>query len=206
MIIEKISMFFFFADESGDINFKSGSKYFVYVGILTASMKECDKELNELKNNYEKRFHRKFQREIKAKKLEKEEIIYFLDELRKFDYGIFCAYIDTYDAQKKFNKNKNGNLKRMQLLEIVITSAYSIDHGINKIIIDKCLSQELLDNMRKRLSQKYKDIPKIEARNSRNVAGIQIADLIAWSIRKHLGGDSLYFSYIENKLRSKTEL
>ena len=67
MIIEKIFMFFLFADESGDINFKTGSKYFVYVGILTASKKECDKKLNELKKNYEKTFHRKFQREVKAK-------------------------------------------------------------------------------------------------------------------------------------------
>ncbi len=169
-------------------------------------MKECDKMLNDLKKNYEKTFHRTFQREIKAKKLEKDELIYFLDGLRKFDYGIFCAYVDTYDHQKKFNEIKDGSLKRMQLLEIVITSAYSVDHGINKIIIDKGLSEELLNDIRKRLSQKYKEVPKIDARDSRNVAGIQIADLIAWAIRKHLGGDSLYFSYIENKIRAKTEL
>ncbi len=199
-------MFFLFADESGDINFKKGTRYFVYVGVLIQSRKACDKKLAELKKNYEKVFHRKFQREIKASKLEKDEFIYFLDGLRKLDYEIFCAYVDTYEPKKQFNNIEDGSMKRMQLLEIVITSAFSVNHGVNKIIVDKGLSQELRNEIRKRLTQKYKEAPKIEAEDSRNVAGIQIADLISWAIRKHLSGDSLYYTYVEDKIRVKTEL
>ncbi|MBU0591580.1 MAG: DUF3800 domain-containing protein [Candidatus Micrarchaeota archaeon] len=199
-------MFFLFADESGDINFKKGSKYFVYVGILSESRKACDKKLIELKKRYETTFHRKFAREIKASKMEKEEIIYFLDGLKSLNYEVFCAHIDTYDSKKQFNNINNGSKKRMQLLEIVITNAYSVNHAVNKIVIDKGLSQELRNSIRTRLSQKYKEVPKIEAKVSHNVAGIQIADLIAWAIRKHLAGDSIYYTYIENKIRGKTEL
>lgn len=204
-------MLFLFADESGDIKHASGTRHFVYVGILTKSKKECEKTLDQLKENYVNVFHRKFfKKEIKASDLEQSEIIYFLNGLKELDYSVFCAHIDTYDAKKQFNLGKDGALKRMQLLEIVLGNVFAtaplFNDGIGKIVIDKGLSEELCVDIRKRLAEKYKDVPRIEAESSHKVAGIQIADLVAGVIRMHLKGDSIYFPYIKDKIRTMTEL
>lgn len=199
-------MFFLYADESGDVNFNTGTRYFVYVGILTPSKKVCDEKLSKLKKDYEKIFHRKFEREVKGSKMDKDEILYFLDGLKKLDYEIFCAYVDTYDSKKQINYIKNDSLKRMLLLEMVITSAYSVHLDIGKIIIDKGLPEEIRRELRKKLEQKYKEVPQIDAKVSQSVSGIQIADLVAWAIRRSLGGDSLYYSHLIDKIRAKIEL
>lgn len=143
---------------------------------------------------------------MKGAKLEQNEIIYFLDGLKTLDYEIFYAYADTYDSKKEFNRSCDGNLKKAQLLETVISNIYSANHAVNRIIVDKGLPQDVLDNLRERLSRKFKEVPKIEPKASHKVAGIQIADLIAWVLSRHLATDSIYFPYISNKIKTKTEL
>lgn len=198
---------FLFADESGDILFRKGKRYFVYVGILVKSRKECEKRLSELKLAYSNTFKRRFTKpEVKGAKLEQDEIIYFLNGLKTLDYGIFYAYVDTYDSKKEFNKICDGNLKKAQLLETIISNIYSTNHAINRIIVDKGLPQDVLEKLRERLSKKFKEVPKIESEASHKIAGIQLADLIAWALSRHLTKDSIYFSYISDKIKTKTEL
>jgi len=200
-------MFFLFADESGDVNFKTGTRHFVYVGILTKSKKNCEQKLNDLKSGYKDVFRRKFQKkELKASKLEKDEFIYFLDGLRSLDYEVFYAAVDTYDSKKDFNTSGDDRTKRAYLLQLVISSAFLANAELGKIVIDQGLSKDVRDELRERLNEKFKAVPLIEAERSHNVAGIQIADLVAWTVRKHLGGDNLLYTYIEDKIRAKIEL
>lgn len=200
-------MLFLFADESGDITFGKGTKYFVYVGILTPSKKDCETVLGKLKTNYEKEFGKKFtKKELKSCDLDKSQMLYFIKGLRELDYEIFYAYVDTHDAKKAFNHNPDGSDKRLTLLELVITNVCSTSKSIGKIVIDKGVSQKLRVSLRERLSDKFKDIPLIEAQASHKVAGIQIADLIAGAINKYLKGDGVYYSQLEDRVRIKTEI
>jgi hypothetical protein len=200
-------MFFLFADESGTITFAKGTQYFVYVGILVKSRKDCAKILEKLKSNYKKQFGRKFtKKEIKSSRLDKNELRYFIKGLDELDYEIFYAYVDTFDKKKEFNLDPDGSSKRLQLLELVITNTYSFSGGVGKILIDKGVSQLLRLSLRKRLSEKFKDVPLIEEAASHKVAGIQIADLIAGAINKNLKGNNSYYILIEDKVRVKTEI
>ncbi len=200
-------MLFLFADESGDITFGKGTKYFVYVGILTPSKKDCEKVLEKLKLNYEKEFGKKFtKKELKSCDLDKPGMLYFIKGLRELDYEIFYSYVDTHDAKKAFNLNPDGSAKRLILLELIIANVFSTSKSIGKIIIDKGVSQKLRMSLRERLSEKFKNLPLIEEKASHKVAGIQIADLIAGAINKYLKGDGIYYSQLEDRIRIKVEL
>lgn len=200
-------MAFLFADESGDIVFRKGKRYFVYVGVLTKGQRECERLLNELKEQYPKTFSRKFCKpEIKAAKLEESEIIYFLQGLKKLDYEVFYTFIDTHDPKKEFNRGTDENLKKALVLETIISNIYSVNSGVGKIIIDKGLPQDVRDHLRERLVARFKEVPRIEAKVSHKVAGIQIADLIAWVVANYLKGNALFYPYISDRVRAKTEL
>ena len=200
-------MLFLFADESGDVNFAKGTRYFVYVGIVTPSKKKCEQILVQLKEGYFELFHKQFpEKELKASNLYRDEMIYFLKGLKNLDFEVYYAYIDTYNKSNSFNYSSDLNAKKLKLLELVISGALSIHGSIGKIIIDKGLPQVLRHSLRIELNNRFKNVPKIDEESSQKVAGIQIADLVAGSINRHLKGDSLYYSYIEDKIKLKIEI
>ena len=193
-------MNYIFIDESGDLGFKtSSSHYFILVAILVSNPKKLD---NLVKNTYRKYKRRIYKsNELKATKTPNDINMDIIVKLNKIDNKVFAIVFEKSNIYKLDFQND------INILYDILASKLANLREINDktvIIVDKNKNQIQIKNFnevfKKNLNNlKNHPISFIHA-NSINYKGLQIADLLSWSIyQKYENKNDAFEKLIENK-------
>ncbi|MBQ6443260.1 MAG: DUF3800 domain-containing protein [Methanosphaera sp.] len=191
-------MKYIYIDESGDLG--KQTKYFVFGAILTNNPKQLDNIIRKTRKKYKK--HLGNIPEIKGHKTEDYIIKKILHKLNNTNCKIIGIIIDKtniYKITQNYDYNIIYDTIASKLAEmIIITSSTSI-------IIDKCKNKEnemINFNMKfiNKLNNSHNYPVEIKHANSIHYQGLQIADLIAWSIFQCAErNNNEFISLIDNK-------
>lgn len=193
-------MNYIFIDESGDLGFKSSSSnYFIIVAISVTNPKRLD---NLVKNTYRKYKRRIYKsNELKATKTPDDIKRDIILKLQKIDYNVFAIVFDKSNVYKLDFQNDKNILydvlasKLANMIEITEKTVIIVDKNKNKIQIKK-FNQSFKKNLN---NLKNYPISFIHA-NSINYKGLQIADLLSWSIyQKYENENDEFEKLIKNK-------
>lgn len=197
-------MNYIFIDESGDLGFKdSSSNYFILVAIEVSNPKKLD---NLVKNTYRKYKRRIYKsNELKATKTPNDINKDVISKLDKVDYNVFAIVFEKSKIHKfDFQKDKN-------ILFDILASKLANLIDINDktiVIVDKNKNQSQIKNFNKSFNNHLKNsegypISFIHA-NSINYKGLQIADLLSWSIyQKYENKNDEFEKLIKKKIVKK---
>lgn len=194
-------MRYVYFDESGDLGDNySSSKYFVMSVIIVDNPKNLTTIIKKARKKYRNYLHKS--PEIKGNKTDKYIIKKILGQINNFDYEVYSIFLDKqnlYNIPDFYNHHKLYDDLASKLAEkIRITSPTCI-------IVDKSkFNQEHINNFNNLFSSKLDNIDRhpisIIHGDSINYKGLQIADLIAWSVFQSLEHDnSQYIDIIRNK-------
>lgn len=187
-----------YIDESGDLG--KGSNYFIIAAIVEENPKTFDKII---KKTY-KQNRNKLDKinEIKGTKTPPKVKKYILNRLNKEKsqvYGII------FNKKNRFNFNQCTNNELYDLLACELAKLIEITkHTI--IYIDKSKNKKEEINkfnysFLKNLGNNKEFKIEIKHKNSLNYKGLQIADLISWSIYQSIeNNNSEYIELINNKI------
>ena len=193
-------MNYIFIDESGDLGFKtSSSHYFILVTILVSNPKKLD---NLVKNTYRKYKRRIYKsNELKATKTPNDINMDIIVKLNKIDNKVFAIVFEKSNIYKLDFQNDINILydilasKLANLIEINDKTVIIVDKNKNQIQI-KNFNEVFKKNLN---NLKNHPISFIHA-NSINYKGLQIADLLSWSIyQKYENKNDAFEKLIENK-------
>jgi hypothetical protein len=187
--LDRIEMAILYIDDSGNTLYDSGTSYFVYAGVLVSSKKYCDQTLEKMKNKYEENFGKKFRKnELRFSGLTDKERDFFSRELENSDFYIFYITLKTETPFPPIKKALDEDIKvRGELLSHLVSHACTISTKVpESVVIDKTGGWEKIKKQLTEMVSKIKKSqkPKIEFKSSENYSGIQMADAVAWLIRK----------------------
>ena len=195
-------MDYIFIDESGELG--KQTKYFVFGAIIVNNPKKLDKLIKRVRKKYKKQLGKA--PEIKGNKIDNYIIKKILKKINTIDCEIVAIIFDKkniYKIQNKTDFNVLYNTIASELAKrISITNPTSI-------IIDKYKNKEdEIDNFNKTFKSNlnnFKNYPIIiKHGNSINYNGLQIVDLISWSIFQSVEHKNFEFiNLIENKTVKK---
>lgn len=194
-------MKYIYIDESGDLgdNYQS-SKYFIVGAIMVDNPKNLSTIIKKARKKYRNFLHKS--PEIKGNKTDKYVIKKILGKLNNIDYEVYAIFLDKENLHKIpnfYNHHKLYDDLASKLAErIKITSPTCI-------IVDKSkFKQEDINNFNNVFSSRLVNCNNhpisIIHGDSVNYKGLQIADLISWSIfqsLEHNNGE--YINIILNK-------
>lgn len=203
--LDGIEMAILYIDDSGSTPYDSGTSYFVYAGILVSSKKYCDQTLEKMKKKYEENFGKKFRKkELRFSGLTDKERSFFSRELENSDFYIFYITLKTETPFPPIKNALDEDIKvRGELLSHLVFYACTIPTKIpESVVIDKIGGWEKIKEQLTEMVSKIKKTkkPKIEFKSSENYSGIQIADAIAWLIRKLYQEEIDYYSELMKKI------
>lgn len=198
-------MDYIFIDESGDLGSKkSSSKYFVMVGIKVDNPKKLDLIIKKTRQSTKK--HMLTLNEIKGSNLPHNLKIKILKKLNNINYQVFIIVFDKFYRYKVGYDCTNKELydilssKLAELIDINKNTFVCIDKSKNKN--DEII--EFNEKFFEKLANENNFPITIKHANSINYKGLQIADLISWSIfQKFEHGNNEYSDLIENKIIKK---
>lgn len=191
-------MDYVYIDESGEL--AKQSKYFVFGSIMTNNLKVLDNVINKTRRKYKKQLRN--YSEIKGYKTDNYIIKKILSKLNNTQYKAISVYINKKNLYKIHN-NYDYNILYDKIAsrfaeEIPITNPTSI-------IIDKNRNKNNIINNLNNLFKSHLNNPKnypiqMQHSNSINYKGLQIADLISWSVFQYVEHDNREFiDLIKNK-------
>lgn len=194
-------MKYIYIDESGDLGDKySSSKYFVLEAIIVDDPKNPNRIIKNARKKYNPIIGRDI--EVKGNKTNRYVIKKILEKINNFDYQVLAIYLDKqnlYNIPNFYEYNVLYDTLASKLAEKIIIdspSTFIIDKSKNK--------QEEILNFNERFSSRLNNSNNypitINHANSIKYKGLQIADLIAWSIFQCLEhNNSEFIDLIENK-------
>lgn len=194
-------MRYIYIDESGDLgNSYSSSKYFVIAATIVDNPKRLTALVKKIRRKYGKFLHNS--PEIKANKTDKYVLKKILGRINNIDCEVYAIFLDKRNLDKIPNFYKYHELYdelASKLAEkIKITSSTCI-------IVDKSkFRHDHINNFNNLFSSRLDNDDNhqisIHHGDSINYKGLQIADIIAWSVFKSLEKkDKQYIDLIENK-------
>jgi hypothetical protein len=198
-----------YIDDSGSTPYDSGTSCFVYAGILVSGEKYCDQTLEKMKKKYEENFGKKFRKnELRFSGLTDKKRDFFSRELGNSDFYIFYITLKTETPFPPIKKALDEDIKvRSELLSHLVFHAYTIPTKLpESVVIDKTGGWEKIkEQLERRITEMTSKIkktkkPKIEFKSSENYSGIQIADAIAWLIRKLYQEEIDYYPELMKKV------
>ena len=194
-------MKYIYIDESGDLGEgPSSSKHFVMGAIMVDSPDSLKKIIKKVKRDNRNLLHKA--PEIKGNKTDKRVIKKILKKVNNLEYDIYGIYLD------KQNLDKIPNFYNYHALYDEIASNLAEKIKITSstcIIVDKSkFNQDYIDNFNNLFSSKLNNVENhpisIIHGDSINYKGLQIADLISWSVfQKVEHKNSKYIDLMENK-------
>lgn len=191
-------MNYVFIDESGEL--AKQTKYFVFGAVLVDNPKTLDNVINKARRKYKKQLSN--YPEIKGHKTDKYIIKKILSKLNNTKYKAVVIYID------KRNLYKIHNSYDYNIFYDALATKLAEELPINtstSIIVDKNRKKSTLMDNFSNLFNSHLNNPKnfpihIHHADSVNYKGLQIADLISWSVFQSLEHNNTEFvDLIENK-------
>ena len=194
-------MKYIYIDESGDLGDScSSSKYFVIAAVVVDDPKKLTKIIKKTKKNNIKSIHN--YPELKGSKSDKYLIKKVLGKINNMDYEAYAIFLD------KRNLHKVPNFYNHHMLYDELASQLAQKIKITSptcIIVDKSKFKlehiyHFNDLFSSRLDNADNHPVSIIHGDSINYKGLQIADIIAWSIfksREHK--NSKYLDLIKNR-------
>ena len=194
-------MSYIYIDESGDLGTKKfSSKYFVIVGVKVENPITLDRVINKTRRSVKKKLLTS--NEIKGSNLPYELKLKIFKKLKNVNYETFILVFEKINRYKIGYGYDNKELydilasELAKLITITNPTFIFIDKSKNKNYEILKFNQKFLENL-----INYKNQPiTIEYVNSMHFKGLQIADLISWSIFQSFEHDNNEFSrLIKNK-------
>lgn len=194
-------MSYIYIDESGDLGTKKfSSKYFVIVGVKVENPITLDRVINKTRRSVKKKLLTS--NEIKGSNLPYELKLKIFKKLKNVNYETFILVFEKINRYKIGYRYDNKELydilasELAKLITITNPTFIFIDKSKNKNYEILKFNQKFLENL-----INYKNQPiTIEHVNSMHFKGLQIADLISWSIFQSFEHDNNEFSrLIKNK-------
>ncbi len=195
-------MYYIFIDESGDLGDK-GSKYFVLAAIKVEDEKVLEKLIKKTRRNYKKDIGQS--NEIKGSKTPPKVKKYILKKLNRHDYKVFILIFDKKNKYK-FDFNQD-NHKLYALLAAELAKIISIDDS-TYFFIDRTSRYEETINYFDGLFEDNLINPKnypilIKHVDSLKYKGIQIADLLSWSVYQDIENNNDEYSKLIKNMKIK---
>ena len=191
-------MDYIYIDESGEL--AKQSDYFVFGAIITNNPKEIDNIIKKTRKNYRKQLGNSS--EIKGYTTDDYIIKKILKKLNNTDYKVVGIILD------KKNIYKIHHSYDYNILYDKIASELAQRININNstsIIVDKCKNkEEEINNFNKQFTANLNNSKNysvdIKHTNSIHYNGLQMADIIAWSIFQSVErNNSEFIDLIQNK-------
>ena len=194
-------MNYIYIDESGDLGDKySSSKYFVLAAIVVNNPKNLNRIIKETKRKYSDIIGRDL--EVKGNKTDRNVLKKILGKLDNIDYEVLAIFLDKqnrYNVPGFYNHNVLYDALASKLAEKIIINSPT------NVIVDKSKSKhEEILVFNERFSSSL-DNPNncpiiITHANSIKKKGLQVIDVIAWSIFQSLEHTNYDFvDLIKNK-------
>lgn len=191
-------MDYIYIDESGELG--KQTRYFVFGAIITNNPKELDSIIRKTRRKYKKQLGNTS--EIKGYTTDDYIIKKILNRLNNTNYKVVGVILDKNNIYK-IPKSYDYNI-------LYDTVASKLANGINinnttSIIVDKCKNkQEEITNFNKtfisNLNNTNNHTVDVKHTNSIHYTGLQVADLIAWSLFQSVEREnSEFIDLIENK-------
>ncbi len=198
-------MKYIYIDESGDLGRKySSSKYFVIGAIIVENPKYLNRIIKDARNRYKKYVCKN--PEIKGNNTPNFIIKKILGKINNIDYEVFVIFLDKQNLFNIPNCYNNqelyDNLASKLARNILINSPTCI-------IVDKSKNkQQEIDNFNEKFLSNINNACNhnvtIRHANSIRYNGLQIVDLVVWSVFQSLEYDNFEFvDLIENIIISE---
>lgn len=186
-------MDYIYIDESGEL--AKQTKYFVIGAIIVKNPNTLDRLIKKARTIHKKRIGKS--KELKGNRTPKPVLKKLLKKLNKLDYKAVVIVLD------KKNKYKIANNHDYNLLYDTIASELAKELKITNptnIIIDKCKPKEkYVDNFNNMFLLILDNVDgynvDIKHEDSVNHKGLQIVDIIVWSVFRSVEFDD--FSFID---------
>lgn len=196
-------MSYIFIDESGDLGDK-GSKYFILAAILVEDKKVLEKLIKNARRSYKKDIGQS--NELKGFSTPPKVKKSILKKLNQKNYRVFIIIFDKkykYKFDFDFDNNKLYDIISSHLAKIIDINDPTyifIDRTKNKK--DK---QEIFNELFKSNLNNLNNYPVfINHVDSKKFKGIQVADMISWSIFQYIeNNNDEYFNLLKNKVIKK---
>lgn len=194
-------MSYIFIDESGELAKKS--KYFVIGAIIVNDSKKLDRLINKIRKNHKKQLQEA--NEIKGSRIPNHIIKKILKKLNTIDYEVYIIVLDKqykYKIDFKGNYNYLYNILASELAkELTISSSTTvhIDKSKNKEEDITNFNNMFLDNLNNFKNHSV----EINHSNSINYKGLQVIDVIVWSVFKSVEEDNSEFIDLINNVHIK---
>ena len=191
-------MDYIYIDESGEL--AKQSDYFVFGAIITNNPKELDNIIKKTRKNYRKQLGSSS--EIKGYTTDDYIIKKILKKLNNTDCKVAGVILD------KKNIHKMHHSYDYNILYDTVASKLAQIININNstsIIVDKCKNKkEEINNFNKQFTSNLNNSKNhsvdIKHTNSIHYKGLQMADIIAWSIFQSVErNNSEFIDLIQNK-------
>lgn len=191
-------MQYVFIDESGDLGLK-GSKYLVLAALIVEDSRKLEKLIKNMRRNKFKKELKKAA-EIKANKSSEEVRSYMLEKLNLVGNAKVLYVVlekkKLFSEYLKNDKNKLYNYVAGKLAQNLRLSEPNIEIRIDKSKGKQLLQRDFNEYFGGKLNGK--DKPKIYHSYSECWAGLQFADLLAWScFQKFEHSDSRFVDLIK---------
>lgn len=192
---------YMYIDESGDLGMK-GSKFLILAALMVDDPRELERIIKNMRRNKFKKELRKSQ-EIKANKSSRAVIRYMLQKLNEVK-GCKVFYI-VLEKRKllseylKNNKHKLYNYVAGKLAKHITFDSMDIELKIDRSKGKQLLQEDFNRYIWECIGETSDPIRvKIEHSHSHCWAGLQFADVLAWScFQKFEHGDSSYVDLIK---------
>lgn len=192
-------MDYIFIDESGELAKKTN--YFVIGAIIVNDSKKLDRLIKKARRDYSKYLAEST--EIKGTKIPPFIIKKILSRLNNIDYK---AFVIVFDKQYKYKINFKGNYNYLYNV-LAAELAAEINIGSSTVVyVDKSKNKkEDINNFNEMFLDglnNFKDLPvNVNHVNSVGYKGLQVIDLIVWSVFQSVENDNSEFvEIIDNKI------
>ena len=186
-----------YLDESGDLGFECGSKFFIIVALAAHNRKElahCVKRVRQRK------LKKNPPAELKAFRATDSVRSSLLRYIVKQDIEIYAFVLDKSFIPKKLVEKTNAIYNYCASAAIKRCAEYN---SIQELIVDMRGDLIARVDFDKYIRQTVGDI-KISHVESQNSDLLQVTDFVAWSIhRRYESNDKRFYDLISGKIRSE---
>ena len=192
-------MNYIYIDESGELANKSD--YFVIGAIVVNDSKKLDRLINKVRRLNKKQLREST--EIKGSKIQNNIIKKILKQLNKIDYKTYVVVLDKknkYKINYKYNYNLLYDIVASELAKEIFIDSKTI------IYVDKSKNKkEDIIHFNSMFINNLNNFKKISVNishsNSVNFKGLQVIDLIVWSVFQSVEHENKEFvDIIDNKV------